>query len=105
MTRTSLRQFEASPVLIWLSGGMLFVFMAYSGSFRDGGHDSFVYSFFMGYFAYAAISLAIFIYFFPTYVAKKNQKKNTDAIFILNLLAGWTFIGWVVAVVWAYTKD
>ena len=30
---------------------------------------------------------------------------NTTAIIVLNLLAGWTFVGWIVALVWAFTAD
>lgn len=44
-----------------------------------------------------------FFYFLPTLVG--SGKKNIAAIFILNLLAGWTFIGWIVALVWASCKD
>lgn len=43
------------------------------------------------------------IYFLPTFVGYK--KNNFNAIFILNLLLGWTLIGWVVALVWASTKE
>ncbi|HEY5391970.1 MAG TPA: superinfection immunity protein [Hanamia sp.] len=43
------------------------------------------------------------LYFLPTIIGFK--KKNATAIFILNLFLGWTFIGWVVALVWSFTKD
>ena len=42
------------------------------------------------------------IYFLPTIVAGRHH--NSGAIFLLNLLLGWTFIGWVIALVWACTK-
>jgi len=42
------------------------------------------------------------IYFLPTIVAGRHH--NSSAIFVLNLLLGWTFIGWVIALVWACTK-
>lgn len=51
--------------------------------------------------AVSAISLVL--YFLPTIVGR--QKHNAGAIFVLNLLLGWTIIGWVVAMVWAVTKE
>jgi hypothetical protein len=42
------------------------------------------------------------IYFLPTIIAGRHH--NSSAIFVLNLLLGWTFIGWVIALVWACTK-
>ncbi len=45
------------------------------------------------------------IYFFPSIVAIINKKKNASAIFILNFFLGWTFIGWVIALVWVTMKD
>ncbi|MFK3815080.1 superinfection immunity protein [Pseudomonas sp. NPDC089407] len=45
--------------------------------------------------------LAVLIYFIPTMVAGKRGHPSGTAIFLLNLLAGWTFIGWLVALVWA----
>jgi hypothetical protein len=43
------------------------------------------------------------VYFLPTIVAARHH--NSSAIFILNLLLGWTFIGWVIALVWACTAS
>lgn len=47
--------------------------------------------------------LATTIYFLPAIMG--NGKRNATAIFALNLLLGWTLIGWVIAAVWALTKD
>ena len=47
----------------------------------------------------------ICLYFLPTFVAAINKKRNSYAILLLNLLLGWTLIGWVVALVWAACKD
>jgi len=44
------------------------------------------------------------LYMLPTIIADVQQRTNTGAIAALNVLLGWTFIGWVVALVWAMTK-
>ena len=44
--------------------------------------------------------ICIGVYFLPTIVAGRHR--NGGAIFILNLLLGWTFIGWVVALAMAF---
>lgn len=49
--------------------------------------------------------ISLFIYFSPTIVAASRQKQNVMAIGILNLFLGWTFIGWVVALVWAFMEE
>lgn len=42
------------------------------------------------------------IYFTPSIVAVfRPQAKNKNRIFLFNLLLGWTFIGWMVCLVWA----
>ncbi len=43
------------------------------------------------------------IYFLPSIVAYRRQHHNTMAIFILDLFLGWTFLGWVIALVWSST--
>ena len=45
------------------------------------------------------------IYFLPTIIAFKRGKRNKVAIFALNLLLGWTFIGWAISLVWSLTVD
>jgi len=49
------------------------------------------------------IGFGLFIYFLPTYCGR--NKRNVGAIFALNLLLGWTLVGWVVALVWALSHD
>jgi len=46
-------------------------------------------------------ALATFLYFMPWAVAASRYKSNTLAIALVNLLLGWTVIGWVVALVMA----
>lgn len=42
-------------------------------------------------------------YLTPMIVAYARGHKNTLAISVLNLLTGWTVIGWLVALVWSCT--
>jgi len=49
------------------------------------------------------VILGLIVYFLPTIIGRK--KANVGAIFVMNLLLGWLFIGWVIALVWACTKD
>jgi hypothetical protein len=44
------------------------------------------------------------LYFLPTLIAFLRQHKNKLAIFLLNLLLGWTILGWVVSLVWSVIK-
>lgn len=46
---------------------------------------------------------AIALYFYPTICALGEHPKATP-ICALNLLAGWTFIGWVGAFIWALSR-
>jgi hypothetical protein len=47
--------------------------------------------------------LGVLLYFLPSIVGR--HKTNATAIFMLNLFLGWTFLGWVLALVWACTKE
>ncbi|WP_413460095.1 superinfection immunity protein [Herbaspirillum huttiense] len=45
------------------------------------------------------------LYFLPSYEAWLNRHPKIYAVFTLNLLLGWTLIGWVAAIVWALTHN
>jgi hypothetical protein len=49
------------------------------------------------------VLMALFIYFLPTVVAEARGHQNSGMIFLLNLLLGWTVLGWIGALVWAAT--
>ena len=42
-------------------------------------------------------------WFLPVVVSVLRGHHNTFSIFLLTLLLGWTFVGWVVALVWSFT--
>jgi hypothetical protein len=44
-------------------------------------------------------------YFLPSIIAGVRSHRNLAAILILNLFLGWTFIGWVVSLIWAVSAD
>lgn len=44
------------------------------------------------------------LYFLPALISTLRRHHNMNAIFLLNLFLGWTFIGWIVALVWSATN-
>jgi hypothetical protein len=50
------------------------------------------------------VILAFGIYFLPTLIAFLRSHKNKLAIFFLNILLGWTGIGWTIALVWSVMR-
>ncbi len=57
--------------------------------------------FFAGIWGILVFVISIGIYFLPTIIAIARRRDNILAIFLLNFFLGWTFIGWVVALVWS----
>ena len=52
-----------------------------------------------------AIVLLVIVYFVPAIIALFRSHANLGAIIALNLLLGWTFIGWVGAFIWSFTNS
>lgn len=55
----------------------------------------------IGVVAIPCILLAL--YFLPAIVGSRRDHHNQTAIAVLNLLFGWTLLGWGLAMVWACT--
>jgi len=53
--------------------------------------------------ALAVVALAL--YLVPSFIAVNKNKRNKNAIVALNLLLGWTFVGWVAALVWSLMRE
>ena len=56
------------------------------------------------------VSIVVFLagvafYFLPYLIARQRQKRTKNAIGLLNLLLGWTLLGWVGALIWAVLED
>jgi Superinfection immunity protein len=44
------------------------------------------------------------LYMLPTIIAGYRVHPNTAAVAMLNLLLGWTGLGWVAALAWSFAK-
>ncbi|HSV80096.1 MAG TPA: superinfection immunity protein [Ramlibacter sp.] len=47
----------------------------------------------------------IALYFAPTYVAHSREHGSRTGITVLNVLLGWTVLGWLIALIWAYSGE
>ena len=46
------------------------------------------------------LTVAAFIYFLPAMVAVTRQHPSLVALVTLNVLLGWTVLGWIAALMW-----
>ena len=45
------------------------------------------------------------VYFVPTIVAIVRHVRNVLGIVLLNIFGGWTFVGWIIALVWSIRDE
>ncbi|MEX5744644.1 superinfection immunity protein [Massilia sp. X63] len=50
----------------------------------------------------ALVVVLVWLYFWPTFRARKVKHPALNSIFIVNLLLGWLFIPWVITLAWAF---
>lgn len=53
--------------------------------------------------AYLIWAVLIAGYFLPTIIAGRRKHHNLGAIIAVNLLLGWTLLGWLIALIWSLT--
>ena len=51
------------------------------------------------------LSVAGAIYLIPTYVAKRRDARNRTGLILLNLIFGWTGVGWIGSLIWALSAE
>lgn len=54
--------------------------------------------------AFSAFLTVPAFYMLPTIEAKLRDHTNVASIALVNLFLGWTLLGWVAALVWAFKK-
>jgi hypothetical protein len=59
----------------------------------------------LAFFFFPIFGFGFVFYFLPAIVALARHKRDAVSILVLNLLLGWTMIGWVIALVWALKQD
>ncbi len=55
--------------------------------------------------AIVVIILIVGFYLVPTLIAETRGAKHAGSIFAINLLFGWTILGWIAALIWACVED
>jgi hypothetical protein len=51
------------------------------------------------------VSVFTFGYLIPWSIAFARRHNKQVPIFLINLLLGWTLIGWVAALIWSFSSD
>ena len=54
-----------------------------------------------GMFFHPYFGIGFVMYFLPSILALAKSRRDTTLILLLNFFLGWTFLGWMVALVWA----
>ncbi|WP_250518575.1 superinfection immunity protein [Caballeronia sp. ATUFL_M1_KS5A] len=49
--------------------------------------------------------LMLFLFVMPMIIAMCRKHRNTAPIILVNVLLGWIVLGWLVALIWAFTDN
>ena len=58
----------------------------------------------MDFLAFMLLGLAVCFYFLPFAISRQRETLHSNQIFIVNLLFGWTILGWIAALIWAVVE-
>lgn len=51
------------------------------------------------------LAVLLVLYLIPSAIAYRRWHRSYKAIVALNILLGWTFLGWVICLVWSLSGD
>jgi cytochrome bd-type quinol oxidase subunit 2 len=63
------------------------------------------FSIWEGLVVLVVLLIVMLLYFLPAFIAFRRRHRNRVAILVMNIFLGFTGIGWVVALIWAFTAD
>jgi hypothetical protein len=81
--------------LNWLIGSFVAVIVMFICADANEGNQG--YSVFGILAVFALMFFGILFYFMPYAIARNRKVENYTVVFLVNLLIGWCFIGWLVA--------
>ena len=67
--------------------------------------NEYLIMYFVFFFCATLLFIALAIYFIPVIIAYIRKHNDIIPITILTVLAGWTFLGWLAAVLWSLNSD
>lgn len=54
---------------------------------------------------FVTILVTMLIYFFPAIISIKTNTREATIIFLINMITGFTIIGWVICLIWALSNS
>ena len=51
------------------------------------------------------VPVSLAIYLLPIIIAAAKHKRDMLGVVLLNVLAGWSLVGWIISLVWAFSPD
>jgi hypothetical protein len=83
------------PFLLFFYGGIFLISAIFFSNLNDKPGQGVAFTLvFVGFGGLA--------YLLPAYISAFRRSPRFAAIFGLNLLSGWTFIGWLASLIWAF---
>ncbi len=64
-----------------------------------------IYLFIILFFAASWLFISLAIYFIPVIIAYVRKHNNILPITLMTIILGWTFFGWLAALLWALNSD
>lgn len=88
------------PILLFFHGGILLIsaVILESTMYHNSNYKAGIGSL----FAILFVGFGGLLYLLPSYISALRASPRFAAIFGLNVVAGWSGIGWIAAVIWAF---